>query len=143
MDTNLLDAGLKASGLKVTLPRVKVLSVLTAEKTAVHLSAEDVYNRLRTNGEEVSLATVYRVLTQFESAGLVSRHCFDGDRSVYELNDGNAHDHLVCVRCDTVAEFSDPTLEHRLKDQAAKACFSLSDYTIVIYGLCQKCRAAA
>ncbi len=140
MDMEVLDQGLKASGLKVTLPRMKVLSVLTADKASVHVSAEDVYNRLLAQGEEISLATVYRVLTQFEAAGLVKRHCFDSDRAVYELNDGNAHDHLVCVRCAEVAEFTDTAIEERLHDVAKAGNFALSDYNIVLYGICEKCQ---
>ena len=100
---------LKRAGLKATLPRLKILKIFeTAEKH--HLSAEDVYRALIESGEDVGLATVYRVLTQFEAAGLVKRHNFEGDYSVFELEQGEHHDHLVCVRCGLVKEFIDNTI---------------------------------
>src|SRR5579864_8756327 len=95
---------LKKAGLKVTTPRVKILEILESSKDH-HLSAEDVYRIFLESGEDIGLATVYRVLTQFEEAGLVVRHRFEGDQSIYELDDGQHHDHLVCVKCNKVEEF--------------------------------------
>ncbi len=142
MDTEVLDQGIKAKGLKVTLPRMKVMAVLTAEKDTPHMTAEEVYNRLSSMGEEVSLPTVYRVLAQFESAGLVKRHCFDGDKAVYEIDDGELHNHMVCVCCSTVIEFTDVSIEDKLYHVAKANQFSLSDYTILLHGVCVRCSQA-
>lgn len=136
----LLDQNLKDKGLKVTLPRMKVLSVLGAGGDVPHLSAEEVYHQLQSQGEEVSLATVYRVLTQFEAAGLVIRHCFDGERAVYELADGENHNHIICVHCAKVAEFIDASLSSHYQNIAQQAGYLLSDYNLVLYGVCQACR---
>src|SRR5574343_641711 len=103
---------LKNAGLKATLPRLKVLSLFESS-TQRHLSAEDVYRMLLTSGEDVGLATVYRVLTQFEQAGLLVRHHFESDKAVFELNQGSHHDHLVCVQCGHVEEFYDAEIEKR------------------------------
>ena len=108
------DAELKKAGLKVTLPRLKILQILESQPEASqHMSAEDVYRALLEAGEDVGLATVYRVLTQFESAGLVERHNFEGGHSVFELARGGHHDHMVCVDSGRVIEFHDPEIESR------------------------------
>lgn len=130
---------LKDVGLKITLPRVKVLQILESTR-AHHLSAEDVYKALLDMGEDVGLATVYRVLTQFESAGLVNRHNFEGGFSVYELNQGDHHDHLVCVKCGRVDEFIDDVIEKRQRMIAEKAQFKMTDHALNIYGLCPDCQ---
>ena len=131
---------IKQAGLKVTLPRVKILDVLETSAQH-HMSAEDVYKALLGRGEEIGLATVYRVLTQFEGAGLVCRHHFEGGQSVFELNRGGHHDHLVCVKCGTVVEFFEETIEERQRAIAAQHGFSLEDHSLVIYGVCPSCRA--
>lgn len=131
---------IKQAGLKVTLPRVKILGVLeTADKR--HLSAEDVYKALLENGEEIGLATVYRVLTQFERAGLVVRHHFEGGQSVFELNRGGHHDHLVCIKCGKVVEFLEEAIEERQAAIAREHGFTLEDHSLVIYGICSECRS--
>ena len=130
---------IKQAGLKVTLPRVKILSVLeTSHKR--HLSAEDVYKKLLEKGEEIGLATVYRVLAQFEGAGLVCRHHFEGGQSVFELNRGGHHDHLVCVKCGKVVEFLEEAIEERQRAIAREHGFILEDHALVIYGLCSDCQ---
>ena len=129
---------LKNVGLKITLPRLKVLQILE-QSTNHHLSAEDVYKAFLDTGEDVGLATVYRVLTQFEAAGLVSRHNFEGGHSVFELSQGEHHDHLVCVKCGLVEEFVDEVIEQRQKVIAEKACFKMTDHALNIYGICPKC----
>ena len=130
---------LKDAGLKITLPRVKILQVLESSEVH-HVSAEDVYKLLLRNGEEVGLATVYRVLTQFEQAGLVVRHNFEGGHSVFELSSDKHHDHIVCVRCGHVEEFADDEIEQRQKKVADKLGFELTDHNLNMYGLCPKCR---
>jgi Fur family transcriptional regulator, ferric uptake regulator len=130
---------LKAAGLKITMPRLKVLEILEHSENH-HLSAEDVYKKLLEMGEDVGLATVYRVLTQFESAGLVTRHNFEGGYSVFELNQGEHHDHLVCVKCGYVEEFVDDIIEDRQIAIAQKAQFKMTDHSLNIYGLCAKCQ---
>jgi Fur family ferric uptake transcriptional regulator len=130
---------IKQAGLKVTMPRVKVLRVLETSRKR-HLSAEDVYKALLEKGEEIGLATVYRVLTQFEGAGLVCRHHFEGGQSVFELNRGGHHDHLVCVKCGKVVEFLDEAIEERQEAIAERHEFTLEDHSLVIYGLCPRCR---
>ena len=132
-------ADIKKAGLKVTLPRIKILEIMETSETR-HLSAEDVYKHLLEGGEEVGLATVYRVLTQFESAGLVSRHHFDEGHSVFELNQGTHHDHIVCVKCGKVEEFIDETIEQRQRDIASKAGFQITDHCLYIYGICGACQ---
>ncbi len=132
-------ADIKKAGLKVTLPRIKILEIMENSPTR-HLSAEDVYKHLLEEGEEVGLATVYRVLTQFEAAGLVTRHHFDEGHSVFELNQGSHHDHIVCVKCGKVEEFVDETIEQRQKDIATKAGFQITDHCLYIYGVCGACQ---
>lgn len=130
---------LRNAGLKVTLPRVKILEIL--EKSSErHFSAEDVYKLLLEAGEEIGLATVYRVLTQFETAGLVTRHHFDTGHSVFEMNHGNHHDHIVCVRCGHVDEFFDQTIEKLQHEISEKAGYKMTDHCLYIYGICQDCQ---
>ncbi len=131
---------LKKVGLKVTAPRLKILHML--EKTrSRHLSAEDIYKKLLEMGEDVGLATVYRVLTQFETAGLVIRHNFEGGMSVFELDDGKHHDHIVCVKCGKVEEFVDPIIEERQLAIANKMKFRMTDHSLYIYGVCETCNS--
>lgn len=123
---------LRKAGLKVTLPRVKILSILEANPDA-HMSAEDVYRSLIDAGEDVGLATVYRVLTQFETAGLVSRHNFDGGHSVFELAKGDHHDHMVNVDDGTVIEFTNEQIERLQHEIAEEHGFELVDHSLVLY----------
>jgi len=129
---------LRKAGLKVTLPRLRILEVLERSK-ARHLSAEEVYQQLIQAGEEVGLATVYRVLTQFEQAGLVIRHNFEDDYAVFELNQGVHHDHLVCVKCGRVEEFMDEVIEKRQAAIAKEYQFEITDHVMNIYGVCKTC----
>jgi Fur family ferric uptake transcriptional regulator len=131
---------IREAGLKVTGPRVKILAVLEHSDRR-HLSAEEVYKALLDAREDVGLATVYRVLTQFEGAGLVTRHHFEGGQSVFELNRGSHHDHLVCVRCGKVVEFVEAAIETRQEAIARRHGFSIEDHSLVIYGVCPQCRA--
>ncbi|MBL3588537.1 MAG: ferric iron uptake transcriptional regulator [gamma proteobacterium endosymbiont of Lamellibrachia anaximandri] len=126
---------IRKAGLKVTLPRVKILELLEASVPR-HVSAEDVYKMLLEKGEEIGLATVYRVLTQFETAGLVTRHNFEGGHAVFELDRGEHHDHIVCVLCGKVEEFMDATIEERQKEIAAEHGFEMEDHSLIIYGRC-------
>ena len=130
---------LKKAGLKATLPRLKILNILESAKVR-HMTAEDVYKQMLAGGEEVGLATVYLVLTQFEQAGLVIRHNFEGARAVFELNQGHHHDHMVCVECGKVFEFHDPTIEERQRKVAEKAGFMMDEHSLYIYGACQGMR---
>lgn len=130
---------LKKAGLKVTLPRVKILQILESASSAHHMSAEDVYKTLLEQGEDVGLATVYRVLTQFESAGLVTRHHFEGGHSIFEVNQGEHHDHLVCLKCGKVVEFVDPLIEERQQTIAKTHGFNLTDHSLYLYGICGDC----
>jgi Fur family ferric uptake transcriptional regulator len=125
---------LRKAGLKITLPRVKILQILESTETARrHLSAEDVYRALLEAGEDVGLATVYRVLTQFETAGLVTRHNFETGHSVFELAKGEHHDHMVCIESGDVIEFSDPVIEERQAQIAADHGYQLVDHALVLY----------
>ncbi len=130
---------LKEAGLKITHPRVKILQLLESSKIR-HVSAEDVYRLLVESGEEIGLATVYRVLTQFENAGLAIRHHFEGGHSVFELAQETHHDHMVCVKCGRVEEFSDTEIEARQEEIAARLGFELTDHDLNMYGLCPDCR---
>ena len=123
---------LREAGLKVTSPRLKVLEVLENAKDR-HLSAEAIYRLLLENGEELGLATVYRVLTQFEQAGLVSRNNFEGGTAVFELTDGTHHDHMVCLETGKVVEFCDERIEQLQRDIAAKHGYELEDHSLVLY----------
>lgn len=128
---------LKNAGLKATLPRLKVLSLFENSKER-HLSAEDIYKIMINSGEDVGLATVYRVLTQFEQAGLLIRHHFESGKAVFELNSGGHHDHIVCVKCGRVEEFYDAEIEKRQEIAAAKLGFTMQEHSLTIYGLCSK-----
>ncbi|EDP46889.1 ferric iron uptake transcriptional regulator [Rickettsiella grylli] len=129
---------LREAGLKVTGPRMKILELLEQTKTR-HLSAEDVYKILLESGEDIGLATVYRVLTQFERAGLVKRQNFEDAHSVFELNQGHHHDHLVCIKCGRVDEFVDKIIEQRQKMVTKKANYQMTDHSLIIYGICNQC----
>lgn len=128
---------LKSAGLKTTLPRIKVLN-LFENNGERHLSAEEVYKLLLASGDDVGLATVYRVLTQFEQAGLLVRHHFEGGKSVFELNEGKHHDHIVCLQCGRVEEFYDSAIEARQKKAAEERGFSVRDHSLYIYADCTK-----
>ena len=128
---------LRKAGLKVTLPRMRILELLEASD-ARHLSAEDVYKLLLDAGEDIGLATVYRVLTQFEAAGLVTRHHFESGHSVFELNRGQHHDHIVCNQCGKIFEFVDETIEKCQHKVARKQGFDIRDHSLIIYGDCNK-----
>lgn len=130
---------LQKAGLKVTLPRMKILHILENHDKR-HISAEEVYRSLIAAGDDVGLATVYRVLTQFEQAGLVMRHNFEGDHSVFELSHGDHHDHLVCVKCGRVDEFFDEIIEDRQEKIAKNKGFRMTDHALNIYGLCKTCQ---
>jgi Fur family transcriptional regulator, ferric uptake regulator len=128
---------LKKAGLKVTLPRMKILELLERSEDR-HLSAEAIYRQLLEDGEEIGLATVYRVLTQFEAAGLVNRHHFEGNQAVFELERGRHHDHIVCVNCGRVDEFMDNIIEERQKAIADKLGYTIKDHALILYGECSK-----
>jgi Fur family ferric uptake transcriptional regulator len=128
---------LKKSGLKATLPRLKILS-LFEHSDAKHLSAEDVYKLLIKSGEDVGLATIYRVLTQFEQAGLLIRHHFESDKAVFELSDSQHHDHLVCMQCGHVEEFCDDEIEKRQKMIATQKGFTIQEHSLYIYAECNR-----
>ena len=128
---------LRRAGLKVTLPRLKILEILAGAATH-HLSAEDIYRRLLDLGEDIGLATVYRVLTQFEAAGLVTRHHFEGGTAVFELNRGDHHDHVVCVDCGKVEEFTDTVIEDLQAAAAKRLGFAIADHALILYGHCQR-----
>lgn len=133
MKQHTANTDLKKAGLKVTLPRVSILEILEKAEQH-HMSAEDVYKTLLSNGNEIGLATVYRVLTQFEAAGLVTRHHFDGGQAIFELDTGDNHDHIVCLKTGKVAEFKDPVIEERLEQIAKDLGYTLNDHKIVLYG---------
>jgi len=128
---------LKNSGLKATLPRIKVLEVFQ-KTTRRHMSAEDVFRVLLADHADVGLATVYRVLMQFEQAGILSRHHFESGKAVFELNEGKHHDHLVCLDCGRVEEFYDPEIEKRQQAIAAARGFELQDHSLALYAVCTK-----
>jgi Fur family ferric uptake transcriptional regulator len=131
---------LKRAGLKKTTPRVKILSLLERGAEKRHFTAEDVYRLLSDAGEDIGLGTIYRVLTQFENAGLVIRHNFEGGRSVFELNDEAHHDHMVCVACGAVFEFQDKVIEERQHAVARQAGFELDHHALYLYGVCEGVR---
>lgn len=126
---------LRNAGLKVTTPRLKILTLLenSAER---HMTAETIHRLLAEGGEVIGLATVYRALAQFEAAGLISRHHFDGGQTVYELERGPHHDHIVCIHCGWVEEFYDKVIEERQREIAASLGFTLSDHELTLYGEC-------
>lgn len=123
---------LRKAGLKVTLPRLKILEILESSDLR-HLSAEDIYKELLNSGADIGLATVYRVLTQFESAGLVTRHNFEGGHSVFELDDGDHHDHMVCVESGEVVEFVSDEIEKLQHEIAEKYGYEIIDHNLVLY----------
>ena len=125
------DAELKKAGLKVTLPRLRILELL--EDDQAHLSAEDIYRKLIEAGEEVGLATVYRVLTQFEQAGICIRHNFEEGHAVYELTPSDHHDHMVCLDTGDVIEFTDDVIEERQKILATEHGYEIIDHSMVLY----------
>ena len=127
----------KNSGLKATLPRIKVLEIFQ-NSSQRHMSAEDVYKALLAEGSDVGLATVYRVLMQFEQAGILSRNHFESGKAVFELNEGKHHDHLVCVDCGRVEEFFDAEIEKRQKAIAHQRGFELQDHALALYAVCTK-----
>lgn len=134
---------LKNVGLKATAPRMRILELFqkAQEAGAVrHLTAEDIYKQLVAENIEVGLATVYRVLTQFEAAGLIVRHYFGNDRASYEMDDGAHHDHIVCTRCGRVEEFVDKEIEKRQKQIAVRLGFELEGHSLSLYGVCEDCR---
>lgn len=131
---------LRKAGLKVTLPRVKILQIMESSETK-HLNAEDVYKALIEAGEDVGLATVYRVLTQFETAGLVMRHHFEGGSSIFELTSIDHHDHIVCQTCGSVEEFFDEVIEDQQEKIAEKYGFRITDHSMYLYGICKDCQA--
>lgn len=141
VEKKLTKIGLKKVGLKATLPRLKILDILEQAQER-HVSAETVYRKLLDLGEDVGLATVYRVLTQFETAGLVIRHHFDSGHAIFELDKGTHHDHLVCEKCGKVEEFIDPTIEERQVAIAHERGFQLSDHCMYLYGICARCQTS-
>lgn len=132
---------LRKAGLKATLPRIRILEILERSGQR-HMSAEDVYRALIEAGEDIGLATVYRVLTQFESANIVLRHHFEGAHSVFELNKGNHHDHILCVKCGRIEEFFDPIIEKRQREIAHEMGFTITDHSLYLYGICPDCSKA-
>ena len=126
---------LKKAGLKVTLPRLKILEILQ-EPYNHHVSAEDLYKRLIDMGEEIGLATVYRVLNQFDDAGIVTRHSFEGGKSVFELTQKHHHDHLICLDCGRVIEFSDEFIEQRQREISERYNIKLTNHSLYLYGKC-------
>ena len=133
---------LKKAGLKVTLPRMKILDLMESSSVR-HQSAEDIYQALRDEGEEVGLATVSRVLTQFEAAGLVTRHHFEGGQAVFDLNREGHHDHIVCISCGKVEEFVDEIIEQQQEKIADQKGYAISDHSLILYGTCPDCQKAA
>jgi Fur family ferric uptake transcriptional regulator len=128
---------LKSMGLKVTGPRMKILHIFE-ESADSHFTAEDVYRLLLAENTDIGLATVYRVLTQFEQAGLLMRHRFDNDRAVFELNKGGHHDHLICLQCGHVEEFYDAEIERRQQKIASERGFKISEHALYLYADCTR-----
>ena len=128
---------LKSIGLKATYPRLKILDLFQSSEQR-HLTAEDVYRTLMNEGMDIGLATVYRVLTQFEQAGLLERHYFESGKAVFELNEGGHHDHLVCMQCGKVEEFFDAEIERRQNQIATDRGFAIREHALYIYADCQR-----
>ena len=128
---------LKSIGLKATYPRLKILDLFQSSEQR-HLTAEDVYRTLMNEGMDIGLATVYRVLTQFEQAGLLERHYFESGKAVFELNEGGHHDHLVCMQCGKVEEFFDAEIERRQNQIATERGFAIREHALYIYADCQR-----
>ena len=124
-------------GLKATLPRLKILEIFQSGRRR-HMSAEDVFRELLAERQDIGLATVYRVLTQFEQAGILKRSNFESGKAVFELDEGNHHDHLVCLQCGRVEEFFDPEIEARQRVVAAARGFELQEHSLALYGNCSK-----
>jgi Fur family ferric uptake transcriptional regulator len=137
---NLESHDLRNAGLKVTLPRVKILQILEKQVDEHHLTAEKVYKILLSEDEDIGLATVYRVLTQFEAAGLVTRHHFEGGNSVFELSKGDHHDHILCMKCGKVDEFADDIIEARQNEIAQNLGYQLTGHGLYLYGYCPQCK---
>ncbi len=135
--TNMESQDLRNAGLKVTVPRLKMLELLEKAHDK-HLTAEAIHRLLLEAGEEIGLATVYRALTQFEAAGLVTRHHFEGGQAVFELERGPHHDHIVCIHCGRVEEFYDEVIEKRQRSIAEKLGFNMRDHTLTLYGECNE-----
>ena len=140
MENNI--AQLKGSGLKVTGPRLKILDLFETHAEE-HLSAEDVYRILLEEGVEIGVATIYRVLTQFEQADILLRHHFESGKAVYELNKGDHHDHIVCVKCGRITEFHNPTIEKLQSQIAEENGYSIEDHALYLYGICGNCQKKA
>lgn len=132
---------LKSAGLKATLPRMRVLEIIRNCEHR-HLSADDVYRRLHDEGSEVAIATVYRVLSQLEEVGLLSRNIFEGNKGVFEINEGHHHDHLICVVCGRVDEFSNEAIEVLQREVAASQGYELANHRLALYGRCAACVVA-
>lgn len=130
---------LKSTGLKATLPRLKILEIFQNSDQR-HLTAEDVYRLLIEERSDIGLATVYRVLTQFEQAGILVRSNFEGAKAIFELDDGSHHDHLICVSCGKVEEFHDPEIEARQIAVTEKLGYTLSDHELTLFGICSDCQ---
>ncbi len=130
---------LKKAGLKITIPRIKILEFLETSK-GNHQSADDIRRALHDKGEDIGLATVYRVLTQFEKAGIVERHHFESGQAVFELNEKGHHDHIVCISCGKVEEFFDEMIESRQREVAADKGYEVTDHNLTLYGKCPKCK---
>ncbi|OGT43224.1 MAG: transcriptional repressor [Gammaproteobacteria bacterium RIFCSPHIGHO2_12_FULL_40_19] len=133
------DNELRKAGLKVTTPRLKILALMEHAKPH-HMSAESIHQQLKEQGDDVGLATVYRVLTQFETAGLIRRHNFEGGFSVFEIEQGHHHDHIVCERCGIVKEFCDDVIEKRQTEIANESGFKITEHHHTIYGICRRCQ---
>ncbi len=131
---------LKVAGLKITTPRVTILELIQKKANKNHFSAEEIFKLLRDNNSEVGLATVYRVLSQFEQAGILVKHNFEGGQSIFELNTGEHHDHLICIKCNEIIEFLDNRLERIQEEVAEKNNFILKDHSMILYGVCSKCQ---
>lgn len=138
-DIKLENEDLKKAGLKVTLPRLKILKILIDAKPR-HISAEEVYRQLLATGDDVGLATIYRVLSQFEEAKLVRRHHFDTGHALYELDEGEHHDHILCVQCGLVEEFVDKVIEEQQEVIAQKYNFKITAHSHYLYGVCAGCQ---
>lgn len=131
---------LHKAGLRATLPRKKILQIFE-DNEKEHFSAEMVFEKLKEIGEEIGLATVYRVLTQFEEAGLITRNNFESGHAVYEINNGDHHDHLICMNCGVIIEFVDEGIEEKQKEIAEKYSFEVMDHSLTLFGLCEACQS--
>ena len=129
---------LKTVGLKTTTPRLKILA-LFEKSDKRHFSVDDIHRCLLNNGEDIAIATIYRVLNQFEQAGIIIRHTFEDDHAIFELNDGEHHDHLICQQCGKVIEFVDDIIEKRQCTIAKQHGFKIIDHSLNIYGVCKDC----